>query len=366
MKRMIAAAVVAFAVCAAAYDGLYLPVYSYAKSDAGLHVREFPDSGRRWDFPAAYTGHRSVCWLPGASSNMAFTAWVGGDVWQPGDPFGFTPAASPSNTQAIALTKATAITPRIELGGARSSDRVVVSGSADYSGMTNPPDINQYHVRVVRYKYNSTSSDHNPEQSVGANSYRVVLDGRFDLDVRDFLHEGDLVDGVFDLDWDFLSSDLGSRSGFSTCASVSYAVLMGDDTFNQSSSTFPTNVVAHPLLVTRRFERVHTVPTAVSCTTNAMSAAFAWRIDGEDAWASAFGTTYTAFCVRVYDTGENVLHDTGYRRMPPVGMDGTYRWTAPAEWLADRSSWATWRVFTYNAKFKADDVGSSASGFTTR
>ena len=51
--------------------------------------------------------------------------------------------------------------------------------------------------------------------------------------------------------------------------------------------------------MTRRFEETHTPPTAVGITGGA-NPTFNFRIDGEDPWASKFGSTYTAFRVVVY------------------------------------------------------------------
>ena len=352
--------------------GIHLPVYSYARASSPLHVRSmvedvFSDE-REWTFPASYTGHRSVCWLPGATSNMAFIAWVGGDEWQPGDPFGFTPAASPSNVQAIALTRTSAVTPRLRLWTESTSDRALRYNETPPSNRCAIVDVASIpkatRVRVARYAINDK------EVWDLSTLIKVFMDKTFENDVRDFIHEGDLLScGEFDIDWDTLEADVvGNESVEDYCpngvTNMLYAIIIGDGAADYANVAVYRRTKSHPYVVQRRFEVTHTTPTAVSCTTNAVGAVFTWRIDGEDKWASAFGTTYTAFRVRVYDSGSNVLHDTGYRRMPPADMDNTYRWTAPADWLADRASWSTWRVFTYNAKFKTDDVGSGSATFT--
>ena len=68
---------------AIASSGIYLPVYSYEQSSSPLHVQEFSTAEltdnavadlKQWTFPPEYTGKRSVCYLPGASTNMTFIA----------------------------------------------------------------------------------------------------------------------------------------------------------------------------------------------------------------------------------------------------------------------------------------------------
>ena len=92
-------------------------------------------------------------------------------------------------------------------------------------------------------------------------------------------------------------------------------------------------MTCHPILVTRRFEAVHTAPTAVSVNGDSVcrvaQPTFRWRIDGEDPWASAYGTTYTAFKVVVKNSDNKVVYDSGYQRMPAADSEGVYNWTAP-------------------------------------
>ena len=519
---------------AAAQEGVYLPVYSREASSASLHVATF-DGAKSWTFPASYTGHRSVCWLPGASTNSAFVAWVGGDAYAAGDPFGFTAAAGGDNTQAIDLTRVSPISTRIKLWEAAASDRnaalgileelpdfYVVSSLGDMTNNVNVktlPSLDGVRVRVLRLLLDGVKVA-NLNKPV-----RVLVDRTFDRRARDFIHEGDLVeDAELDVDWTYLMDDFAVKPSYTKITNMTYAVVFGDgrlrSPYNQNEP-----IRAHPIVITRRFENDRTAPTAVSCVTNgATAAAFTFRIDNEDRWASEFGSTYTAFKVCAYaisdttaissamsavdgttmyievakesiglvpsqseqasilsqieyyrattnkvqgansvvvecssaissisvaianfivpaiasvsnivagaggdvsaftnasaqvagaqqnisnaqwyynrigtvtaENAESVVSnclniatqltravnkidsavaiakstvapsDTGFRRMPPQQADGSYRWTAPAAWAASRPKWKLWRVFTYNAKFKTDDVGSAFMQFT--
>ena len=341
-------------------SGVWLPVHSYEKSTSPLHVREFsnmPDgrfaAEREWTFPASYTGHRSVCWLPGASTNMAFYAWVGSDNYTPGDPFGFTPAASSNNTQAIALTRTSTITPRIKLWEAGSSDRIVRYG---LDQPTNTTTATLPQSDVVRVRVSRLSADEWEMWEMGLD-YRVVLDRTFSAESRDYIHEGDfVVSNEFDIGWSSMNEVISLRRYQSSflVTNVAYAIVFGHGELDRTALNPYNEMTCHPLLVTRRFEAEQTPPTAVGY--DATLRTFRWRIDNEDPWASKYGTTYTAFKVQAYgSTTNDVVCDTGYRRMPPVGADGTFQWRAPTTWTNALQSATSWRVFCYNAKFHEEN-----------
>ena len=306
----------------------------------------------------------------GKTSIMAY--WdVGNDgSYTPGtDPFGVVRDVDVGWCERdveIELSEASAITPRIKLWSISSSDRSASFGAAEYStGLAQTvPSNDVTRVSVVRYKYDNTS--------VAQGNYRVVADKTFSRRVRDYLHEGDVVGDAFDIDWDTLETNLWTKSGFPTCTNVLYAVVIGDAEISSTVPYLSASLPAHPLLISRRFEKTHTPPTAFrengDDVCSVAQPTFRWKIENEDRWASAFGTTYTAFKVKVWDIAGNEVYDSGYQRMPAADSRGVYSWTAPlyvdcpspsgGHRVFNNLSNYTWQVFTYNSKFKTDDVGT--------
>ena len=370
-------------------SGLMLPVYSYEPSSKPLHIKTYiPPCGPNnitdvprlsWQFPASYTGKKSLCWLPGATSDMAFEAWVGDDVWMPGDPFGFTPAASASNVQAIALTRVSPVSPRIKLWEAASSDRLTVTGQFSdpiYTPVENNEDpitVNDQQYLVPKATVPTTESTGLQIVRYGVNAQKAH--GGVDLGIkltlnraeRDFIHEGDILSGGdLDLDWSLLSAvSISSTASIST---VHYLVLVADSFASVpwlvNNVNYVQRITAHPLTIYRPFETTRTAPTAVSCEAGASGATFRWRISGEALNAKVYGSSYTAFKIAVFSAangGGTALHSTGFIRMPPQEFDGSYVWEAPASWLSDVASWASWRIYTYNSRFKDDNVSGVAN-----
>ena len=198
----------------------------------------------------------------------------------------------------------------------------------------------------------------------------VVLDRTFEEEARPYLTEGDfLAGGRLDIDWDNLYDDVvswrGVLRGGDVVTNVTYLAVFNWDKSKYEHDTDTTTVKASPLLITRRFERTRTVPTPCPerAVFNLAQPTFAWRIEGEDAWAAWFGTTYTGFKVRVKGLDGQLVYDSGIRRLPARDSAGVYCWTAPLyvgsvapgtgvrfENLANY----TWEVALYNAKFKTD------------
>lgn len=367
----------------AAEAGVMLPIYSYDRSTSPLHVRTFTPARQdgsvtpemQWDFPASYTGQKSICWLPGATSDMAFIAWVGGDEWQPGDPFGFTPAASASNVQAIALTLMSPICPRIKLWD-NKSDRLECIGEYPWptdntykpieneqSGhlmLSATPTAKCARVRVQLVRagtFDATESD--------STTCLTLLDCKLTRDGRSFLHEGDfLAGGELDIAWSSLSSYFqGNLASVDTTASIfaiNLDLLECDMGKKNGAGTKYTNIKTFPELLLRFHETTRTAATPTSCN----AGAFTWRIDGEWNWAKLYGSTYTAFKIKVFSDANGTgtaLHESSIIRMPPQEFDGSYIWAAPAEWMADIASWASWRIFTYNSRWKGDTVSGVAN-----
>ena len=297
---------------------VWLPVYSHEKSSAQLHVQScrwdaakncVDDSDvKTWTFPAEYTGHRSICHLVGATNATGFVAWVGGDTYSVGDPFGFTPAQTGFGVQAIDLQRVCAASSRINLW-AEASDRKAWFGvdaplpellwSPSY-GVTNNsnikmlPTFDRVRVRVMRLTVDGyeVANFNWPCQ--------VVVDKTFSAGTRQFLHEGDLIGGDEpDLDWNRLLIDLSYRPSYILVTNMEYAVVFGDDELLRPHKPVQP-ITAHPLVISRRYEVERRAPTAIGMTGGSSAATFRWRIDGEDPWASKFGSTYVAFRVFAY------------------------------------------------------------------
>ena len=361
----------------AAEAGVMLPVYSYDESTSPLHVRTFTPARQdgsvtpemQWDFPASYTGKKSICWLPGATSDMAFIAWVGGDEWQPGDPFGFTPAASASNVQAIALTLMSPICPRIKLWS-NTSDRKECLGEYPWPEANSdfkPSEVAQSGRRMFA-TVPTTKCARIRVQLVKAGKYSVisattgftVLDCKLNREARNFLHEGDfLADGQLDIGWNVVADQFVGMSSGTDTTSLAFAInlrLWEHDLWSKDGNNYRDKIETYPELILRFLETSRTAPTPVSCDTSTGS--FAWRISGEWNWAKLYGSTYTAFRVKVFSNaaGSIELHDSGVIRMPPQEFDGSFVWKAPASWLSDVASWASWRIYAYNSRWKDDTV----------
>ena len=264
----------------------------------------------------------------------------------PGQPFGVAldvEVGWRSASAVVGLTETSAVTPRVKLWEG-ATDRAALFGRGQATNAL--PS-----ARLARARVSLSSVD-----GVPTNGASAVLVRTFDRTARDYIHEGDfLADGSFDIGW------TGFPGGVAT--SVTYSVEID----GQSS----------PIQLERRFESVRTPATTVGWNGDSVcrvaQPTFRWRIDGEDPWASAYGTTYTAFKVKVWNEASQEVYDSGYQRMPVADSAGVYNWTAPL--YADCPSPSgshlvfsnlcsyTWRVYTYNAKFKDDSNGSETRMF---
>ena len=287
----------------------------------------------------------------------------------------------------LELKTMSAVTPRVDLWSA-VSDRAVrteataaekQSGGygdeeeAEPEGNVSfaPAAEKETRVRVLRYRVD----DAEPFK-VGVREARVIFDRVFQGDVRNFIHEGDILrDGEYDLDWTNLANDLsgaGIAAAGIVVTNVDYLIVFGDGKVDYDTVTDTNKIItAHPVLVSRRFERNRTAPTAIqeNMTCTEARPTFRWSIDNEDIWASRYGTTYTAFQVKVWNAAGALVYESGYQGMPVPDSDGVYSWTAPLYVGAPSPSGThlvfanlsnyTWQVFTYNSKFRSDDAGSA-------
>ena len=325
-----------------------------------------------------------------------------GDGYTPGtDPMGVVrdlEVGWSGATAEIELSEMNAITPRINLWKADESDR---GARTDFAADPSNRYVNVFggnpeegasggkggsggegggsavpvesRIRVVRYQV-----DGFPVYEIGAPA-TVLFDRKFQQDVRSVINEGDfLSDDVFDIDWNLLEDEVvnsfGTQLAGCPVTNVNYIIAYGDGAVSYRADADTNTVVkAHPLMISRRFEVTHTPPTAIQdAVCNKARPTFRWKIENEDIWASWYGTTYTAFKIKVWNSAKKLVYDSGYQRMPACDSEGVYSWTAPL--YADSPSPSsgivfanlsnyTWKVYTYNAKFKTDDVGSAEKTF---
>ena len=357
-----------------------LVVHGAADSAAPIVVEEMPTDNLelplKWTFNAPATGWtlRTVIRVP-SDTNAAFTAYLDTDSsgsYTPGEPFG---VSSGRDTPAIELTDMSAITPRVNLwsGECDRTKRTGTDWLHDPYGLYDrfektTATVPKNRVRVVRY-----SVDRFPVYKVGVDA-GVVFEKDFEQTSRDFLHEGDfLADGDLDIDWANLYTDVvdwqGAHEAACEVTNVTYLIVYNWDAASyRTDDDTNTQVKANATLVTRRFEVTRSVPTPCPerSVYNQSRPTFAWRIDNEDKWASWFGTTYTAFKVRVKDeSGKNLVYDSGIRRLPAKDSQGVYTWTAPL-YVGEKVPGTgvtfsnltkyRWEVAVYNAKFKTDTL----------
>ena len=301
-----------------------------------------------------------------SDTNAQFIAYIDADAsgsYTPGEPFGVSNEQSNNpNNRTIDLTDMSAITPRVNLWNS-ACDRSAWTGtnwlnigSALYDRFEKTEaKYPKNRVRVVRY-----TVDKFPVYRIGVDA-GVVLEKDFEETSRDFLHEGDfLADGDLDIDWKNLYSDVvtwrGTQMAACEVTNVTYLIV-----YNWDAASYRTDddtnaqVKANATLVTRRFEKTRTVPTAVSAYSTPTNAVFSWKVENEEPWASQFGTTYTAFKVKVIN-GSTEVWNSGIIRLPASDKNGIY--TANFSNISNLSNVSnlSWRVAVYNAKFKTDTL----------
>lgn len=360
-------------------------VYSPA-SDQPLHVQSTnpvsstPPSTNV--FPSAYTGHRAVCRLPGASTNDTFAAWAGGDTFTPGDPFG---VSTGRDYPAIELTRTSPIMPRIDILNGTADrmltkediytnleDRVRASHlspqalsnalekldwrdkNAIVKATVRPNE--DVRVRVVRWLI-----DGNPLWDCTVQP-RTVLDKTVKVGTQGYLTEADILsDEAFDLDWQYLYSEVvrarGVISGRLPVAEVDYLVVIGDGvTF--FIGRYDTNVVVKAIspIIRRHYGTNHVQAVALPAGTQSLAhPVFRFRADCPDL------TGYTACKIQVM-SGATTNWTSGTIRIPPRDITGAYVYAAQdMTGFVSTNVTYTWRAIVYNSKYK-DEGQSSPSG----
>lgn len=354
-------------------------VVVYSPKDAGGFA--VSGAGRVTAFPAPWTGHRSVCAVPGASNDV-FEAWTGGGAYAVGAPYG---TSAGRDWPAVELTGFSPVMPRIDLRtGATDRAPTVAEYVAELYRIVREADVTKAdrdyalenlawtsnhaytvaapqtgeRVRIVRW-----ALDGQPVYRLGLEP-EAVLDTRARLPDRAFLTESDiLATGALDLDWDRLKPDVLDSFDVQNCGApvtnVAYLVVIGD---GKPAWDTDTDVRSCPRIldrvIERRFEFRRTRPTPVGSSLSGGVASFSFRIDGEEGAVAKWGTSYTAFKVRVRRAGASSdAWTSGVRRLPAKDpTSGVYSFASadPALTNALSTAGCTWQAALFNAKFSDD------------
>ena len=210
---------------------------------------------------------------------------------------------------------------------------------------------------------------------------RVVMEKEFDMDGRDFLNEVDFLGpDSFDIDWGTMTGEIVDESGTPVDAvaraaldvtNMTYLVVVGDGPKDFRGSEDTNHVVTVAGVISRRFDRAWTaprcegvigggdlVPAGIVYTAHPT---FVWSMPNESTWAKRFGSSYTAFKIRIFEkNGTDPIYDSGVVRAPVQDVKGRFVWTAPISVgeqtpqgkIFRNSAEYDWTVVMYNAKFQ--------------
>jgi hypothetical protein len=204
---------------------------------------------------------------------------------------------------------------------------------------------------------------------------RVVMDKIFDPNGRTILTEADFLnDGEFDIDFaNFREEVLKNKAVYEllgdarveddmNLTNVCYAVVIGSDNkiaFESTSDETPLN--ASTYFISRRFDKACATPVIGGATEIVYGArpTFVWSMPGESAWASQFGSSYTAFRIEIVDEKNTLIWDSGIRRAPAMNSQKQFVWTADISAgsltalgkMFECSGVYKWRVQMLNSKF---------------
>ena len=329
-----------------------LLVYS-PKSSNPLHVAATdPATGEvtmSWEFPASYTGHRTVCSLPGADSSMLFAAWAGGAEYDPvTDPFG---VSTGYDYPMVGVTHTSPITPRFDVF--KTGFMEVATTNIRPSSATFTESVR---VRVVRWKIDDV-----PIYAIAVEP-RVVFDKVMDPYSATTITEGDFIDeDTFDLDWDNFYSGVvqnpAVRGGNFRVVKADYLAIIGYGDVSWYSFESNKWLTASKQVITRRFREVRETATGLSCSVvDSKRLEFAWSVDVSDP-----ATVPTAFRIKVFEaatlgtSATNVVADSGDCRLPPANTLGVCRWAAPTNWVSSITNGAVWGVQLLDSKFRYCD-----------
>lgn len=289
----------------------------------------------------------------------------------------------------IELSEFSPITPRIDLA-AGTADRPVLATEGYYtsdnrvnaeSNLLVEASIGteSTRVRVVRHAVN------------GYPCYRIwaaattVMDKYFSSSARSLLTEADFLgENNFDVDWDRFNAEIiknntvsGAMGSSMYVTNVSYLVVIGEGKSCFESQSDTSEITASKYIVTRRFDLTCAKPVIASEPVILYGArpTFTWSMPGESKWAKQYGSSYTAFRIRIVDEDGAVVWDSGISRAPNMNSLGQFVWTAPVCVGQKLSSGKTflpdasyrWRVSMYNAKFSTESstMWSDDAAFST-
>lgn len=331
-----------------------------------LHLGE-PDSGALFE---------------GSNDFVAFYDLDGNGEYNPGEPFGWVKDVDVgwfNPTLEIELTDYSPIGARIDLWGGTDDRGVAIADAVTHplADATIASNITQHVTepvldessRYVRYRIVRWTVDGLPCSDNGFTNY-VVKSGYIQRDDRTGLSEREFLGDSLDIDWDGFRTNIvlatPARALRLPVSEVTYLVVVGDgDDWAISSSVENQSVAAYRNVITRRYEpsydekgypitrRATAKPVDTELLLNVSRPTFRWTIEGEDEKTKAFGSSYTAFALRVQDAASNTVYSTGARRMPGPDQYGVYSFTPEAYAGCELQTLSnyTWQVALLNAKY---------------
>ncbi len=216
-------------------------------------------------------------------------------------------------------------------------------------------------VRVVRTLVNGYGIQHLPAAN------RVIFDKEINLDQRPYLYEGDILerDGVFDIDWDYFTSEVMTLpqvvNGALDPVAVTYRVVLGsgDIATDATNNLYSIATVRHFDAADARTRPLVAAPGNQASVTFGARPTFRWTMKmlEPETLAQIDNNSYTAFKVQVLTLdGGTVVYDSGIRRAPARDLNGVYTFVPDcyAGDELDPSVNYKWRVSMYNSKFRSD------------
>lgn len=281
----------------------------------------------------------------GKNTFVAFIDLNGNGSWDDGEPMGVVNNVDVGWSGAsleVEMTETTPVCPRPSLA-ALSGD----SAEASSSSSTNTT------VYVYRYLFDTYT-----QETIVTN--RMIVSK--EISGRDYMHEGDfLSDGNLDIDWNYFKSEVMDliKVGNTPMTSMTYRVY--SKPVNIVKEMTASSGVSY-IQFTRTFGKTQAKaePVAAEATSAVFYGnrpTFKWTIGGE------LPESFTAFAIKVTDSDNKVVWNSGKRRLPPRAADGAYTWTPPL-YVGDQTSLGkvfenqanyTWQVSVYNSKFQSDN-----------
>ena len=353
-------------------------VYSHEKSDRGLHVATIVTNAtgrvRQWDFPASYTGHRSVCRLVGATTNDDFCAWIGGQSYVPGYPFG---VSTGRNVVQIDLTRTCAMVDRINLYTGKSSRSSEVGGPL--------AKLDREWIRLIPVEVRGSIQDAECSTnwialSSVSSGWRVAADFFVDKKNHPTMTEFDILSGGdLDLNWSNFSSELDTaaiRNAVGKLTGVRYAIAFEDPNAIASKHVVSNTWDKFPSRVFNRYTERYFEPFIgregktssvavfpIGTSVDQLRPTFKWRHEMPESVTKGFGNVYTAFYLRILTEARwdaQIVYNSGMRRVPAADENGIYAFQV--EQLQLQPGDYYWEVEMFNAAKQKPEFKAS-TGF---